>query len=100
MKRLLLPLMITCCSHLFAQPILKWAKPSPEDFETEATCVGGDANGNIIVGHVISNPATPPFSGNNADILIQKLDANGTEVWSKQFAGIATDWCETLTVSK
>ena len=100
MKKLLFSILFTsACSYVQAQStIFQWAGTINGKEKQEAKSVTTDASGNIItVGYYIDSSDIDPTSGtiyvipspdkSAEDIFINKLDASGNLVWSKNITG-------------
>ena len=88
-KRILLSILFAgflFVTNLSAQePTFEWAKQIGGSGIDLAQSITTDAKGNVYVTGGFAN--TDLIAGNEYDIFIQKLEANGTLLWDKRMGG-------------
>jgi len=105
MKKLLVFLTLICTATAFSQPTYEWAKSMGAAGSDIGQSITTDASGNVYTtgwfsGTVDFDPGAGTFNltaNGNADIFIQKLDANGTFIWAKSMGGAGYDFGLSIT---
>ena len=105
MKKLLLSLTLICTATAFSQPTFEWAKSMGGTGQDYGISITTDASGNVYTMGRFQNtvdfdPGAGTFnltSNGDADIFIQKLDANGTFIWAKSMGGAGEDHGRSIT---
>lgn len=98
MKKIILLAML-CCSQLIVaqQPTFEWAR-AYGDYQSGATSVAVDSNGNVFTCGIFKNTGDFDSSSSNFNLTangdnefyVTKYDASGTFIWAKSFGATAT----------
>jgi len=76
-----------------------WTRVFGTSGNEHAGGVAVDGNGHVIVaGSTTGNLARPPVG--LRDVFVRKYDANGTEVWTRQFGFNESDWARGVAVGE
>jgi hypothetical protein len=63
-----------------------------------ASAVNVDPEGNVVVAGSTFGALPEQTNAGGVDVFVRKLDANGNELWTKQFGTNEDDFCEALRV--
>jgi len=89
-------------AKLDAGGVHQWSRRFGGTGGDQASSLGVDAAGNIVMGSVFSNTVDfgggPLTSAGGFDIVLAKYDASGAHQWSQKFGGVNPDIVQTVAV--